>query len=54
MLFFPFQQGVLGTIIVNDEGEPIRSTTICEPDGTPVTDQVRIEQAANLQDHPTI
>ena len=22
-------------MIVNDEGEPIRATTICEPDGTP-------------------
>lgn len=27
---------MLGTIIVNDEGEPIRATTICDADGTPV------------------
>ena len=33
------EQGVLGTVIVNDEGEPIRATTICEADGTPVADQ---------------
>ena len=32
-------QGVLGSVIVNDEGEPIRATTICDPDGTPVPDQ---------------
>mmetsp|Transcript_26783 Transcript_26783/g.65650 ORF Transcript_26783/g.65650 Transcript_26783/m.65650 type:complete len:110 (-) Transcript_26783:258-587(-) len=32
-------KGVLGTVIVNDEGEPIRATTICEADGTPVADQ---------------
>lgn len=32
-------QGVLGTIIVNDEGEPLRATTICDKDGVPLEDQ---------------
>ena len=32
-------QGVLGTIIVNEEGEAVRATTLCDASGAPVEDQ---------------
>ena len=39
----------MGTIIVNDEGEPVRATTVCNKDGTPVEDQVgTVKQYAEL------
>ena len=39
----------MGTIIVNDEGVPVRATTVCNKDGTPVEDQVgTVKQYAEL------
>lgn len=32
-------QGVLGTIVVNEAGEAVRATTLCDANGAPVEDQ---------------
>jgi dynein light chain roadblock-type len=32
-------QGVLGTIVVNEDGEAVRATTVCDASGVPLEDQ---------------
>jgi len=42
-------QGVLGMIIVNEDGEAVRATTVCDKNGVPVADQnAVVKQMADL------
>lgn len=40
---------MLGTIIVNEDGEAVRATTVCDKNGVPVADQnAVVKQMADL------